>query len=413
MIWSIRGPLLTPSPTGLLALEDALVAWHGTALTEVRAAQPGDNADLDVRGRGLILPGFVDAHVHFPQYPVRGRFGGALLPWLRRHIWPEEERYADPAHAAAQAPVFLDALAAAGTTTAAVYASPHPASVEPLLTAAGGPTVLAGPALMDQQGPAGLLTAPTAAEAAMEELVARFGDRVVSTPRFAVSCTAELLRACGRVARRHGLIVQTHLSENPDEIALVAELFPEARDYLDVYDRAGLLGDRTLLAHCVHCSDDAFGRIAHAGATVVHCPTSNEALRSGRMPLERALGSGAAVCLGSDVGAGPDLCLLDVLRCLHEQHDGYCEVDSAQGLHLATRAGAVALGLEDRGWLVEGARADITLVRMEQPRDPLAALDAAVRSYRTDDLDAVLGVVCGGEARRVSSSCTSSWPART
>ena len=399
MIRSIRGPLLTPVPDGLCAIDDALVSWRGETLVEVRRARPGDVADLDVRDGGLVLPGFVDAHVHFPQYPVRGRFGGALLPWLRQHIWPEEERYADAEHAAAQAPIFLDALAAAGTTTAAVYGSPHPSSVVPLLSVTGGPMVIAGPALMDQQGPEGLMTVPADAEVAMDVLVARFGTRVASTPRFAVSCSAELLEVCGRVARRHGLVAQTHLSENPDEITLVADLFPQARDYLDVYDRAGLLTRRALLAHCVHCCDDALARIAAAGATVVHCPTSNVALGSGRMPLERVLDAGAATCLGSDVGAGPDLCMLDVLRCLLEQHDGHMDVGVELSLNLATAAGAEALGLADRGWLVQGARADVVVVRAAQHQDPCAAYEAAIRAHRVDDTDSILGVVCGGETR--------------
>jgi len=397
MIRSLRGPQLTPGPDGLRSLDDAFVSWRGQTLVEVREARPGDRGDLDVRDGGLILPGFVDAHVHFPQYPVRGRFGGALLPWLRQHIWPEEGRYADAEHAATQAPIFLHALARAGTTTAAVYGSPHPDSVVPLLTAADGPTVLAGPALMDQEGPDDLMTSAADAERAMARLVERFGARVVSTPRFAVSCTADLLEACGRVAARHGLRVHTHLSENPDEIALVAQLFAGSRDYLDVYDVAGLLGDRTLLAHCVHCTDDALARIAAAGATVVHCPTSNVALCSGRMPLERVLASGAAVALGSDVGGGPDLCMLDVLRCMLEQHEGHCPVGPDVSLPLATRAGALALGLEDRGWLVEGARADIAVARMRgSGGDPVSVYEDVVRAHSTGAEDSILGVVCGG-----------------
>lgn len=393
----LRGPLLTPGPDGLRAIDDAVVAVQGETLVEVRPAARGDRADLDLRGRGLMVPGLVDAHVHFPQYPVRGAFGGELMPWLREHIWPEECRYAEPGHAARQAPPFLDALLRAGTTTAAVYGSPHAHSVEPLLAANAGPTVLAGPAWMDQQGPDELMTPPAAAEEAMDRLAGRFGRRVVSTPRFAVSCSARMLRACGRVAARHGLIAQTHLSENPDEIELVAQLFPAARDYLDVYHRAGLLGDRTLLAHAVHCSDDAFERIAAAGATVVHCPTSNVALHSGRMPLERVVAAGAQVCLGSDVGAGPDLCMLDVLRCLVDQHDGICAVGPETSLSLATRAGALALGLPDRGWLVEGARADIAVLRTGPGRlDPRSAYEDAVRGHETNSEDSILAVVCGG-----------------
>lgn len=393
----LRGPLLTPAPDGLRSIDDAVVTVEGETLAEVRPAARDEVVDLDLRDRGLMVPGLVDAHVHFPQYPVRGAFGGELMPWLRRYIWPEECRYAEPAHAALQAPVFLDALLRAGTTTAAVYGSPHAHSVEPLLTARPGPTVLAGPAWMDQQGPDELMTSAATAEDALERLAARFGRRLVATPRFAVSCSGELLRVCGRVAARHGLHVQTHLSENPDEIELVSRLFPESRDYLDVYDRAGLLGDRTLLAHAVHCSGDAFERIAAAGATVVHCPTSNVALHSGRMPMERVLAAGAAVCLGSDVGAGPDLSMLDVLRCFVQQHEGICSVEPETSLPLATRAGALALGLEDRGWLLEGARADLAVLRFRGNRHaPRSAYEEAIRGHETGAEDSILAVVSGG-----------------
>lgn len=395
-----RGPLFSVGPEGPLALADAWVAWdpRSGALSRVEPAPPGaPAADLDVRGRGLILPGFVDAHVHFPQHRIAGRFEDALLPWLQQHVWPEEMRYGDPAHAAAEAPVFLAALGAAGTTTAAVYGSPHPASVQPLLDAPGGPTVIAGPALMDREGPDELLLAPREAERALKRLAERYGDRLAVTPRFAVSCTADLLEACGRVAARGGHLVQTHVSENRDEIVLVAEQFPAARDYLDVYDRAGLLGPRTLLAHAVHCSDDNFRRIRTAGAAVVHCPTSNLALGSGRMPLERAAVLGVRVCLGSDVGAGPDLCLLDVLRACVDLHGGRHRVDAAALLPLATLAGAQALGYDDRGFLAPGARADLIAVATPDPDpDPALALDAAIRAYPTGARERVLWTVAGG-----------------
>ncbi len=396
-----RGPLLSPAGDGTLAIGDAWVEWDPDTgvLTRVGEAGPtAPAADLDVRGVGLILPGFVDAHVHFPQHRVAGRFADALLPWLREHIWPEEVRYGDPAVAAAEAPPFLAALAAAGTTPAAVYGSPPPPGVEPLLAATGGPAVIAGPALMDREGPDALLLPAAEAERAMDDLAARHGDRVVVTPRFAVSCTAALLEACGRVAAAHDLRIQTHLSENPDEIALVARQFPGAADYLDVYAEAGLLGPRTLLAHAVHCSDDAFRRLRDAGATVVHCPTSNLALGSGRMPLERLVVLGVPVCLGSDVGAGPDLCLLDVLRACVQLHGGRHRVDAAGLLPLATTAGARALGYADRGFLAPGARADLIAVATPTPDpDPALSLDQVIRSYETSSNDRILWTVCGGQ----------------
>ncbi len=397
---SIRGPLLSPATGGLRVLRDAVVRWDvdGGRLIHVGAADASTRADGDVRGGGLIVPGFVDAHVHFPQLDVRGRFRDDLLPWLREFIWPEECRFRDPAHAAVAAPRFLGALARAGTTTAAVYGSPHPHSVAPLLEAGGAfPDVLAGPALMDRDGPDELLVPAREAEAAMRGLARRFGDRLVVTPRFAVSSTPAHLETCGRLARELGLRVQTHLSENPDEIALVARRFPGAADYLDVYDRAALVGPRTLLAHVVHPTARELDRIAEAGAAVVHCPTSNRALGSGRMPLERLVRRGIRLALGSDVGAGPDLCLLDVMRAFVEDQQGRGDTGIGAVLELATAAGARALGLADRGVLEPGKRAD--LVVLEAPGaddDPIGALESLVHTYRTEDHSRVRETVCGG-----------------
>jgi len=395
----LRGPVLTPAGRTLQAIADARVCWDEATglLTEVAPAD-GQADDIDVRGKGLLIPGFVDAHVHFPQYRVRGRFGGALLPWLQQHIWPEEARYGDPDHACAEALVFVDALLRAGSTTAAVYTSPHPPSTEPLLRATGGPTLVAGPPLMDRTGPPELLLSAERAESGMRELIERFGSRVAVTPRFAVSCSEALLAACGRLSNDNDLVVQTHLSENLEEIGLVSKQFPGAVDYLGVYEAAGLVGPRTLLAHAVHCSEDAYRRIAAARAKIVHCPTSNIALGSGRMPVERVVAAGVDLCLGTDVGAGPDLCMLDVLNAFVDVHAGHYPTDASVTLPLATRAGARALGMLDRGELAPGMRADLTVLRVDRGvEDPVRSFEDAVRSYETGDEGAVLGVVVGGE----------------
>ena len=258
--------------------------------------------------------------------------------------------------------------------------------------------MVVGPALMDRTGPPELLLDAAAAEIAMQQLVERFGDRLAVTPRFAVSCSEALLAACGRLARRNRLLVQTHLSENPDEIAMVAEQFIEAEDYLSVYEAAGLVGPRTLLAHAIHCSDDAYRRIAAAKATIAHCPTSNVALGSGRMPIERVVAAGARLCLGTDVGAGPDLCMLDVLRTFVDVHDGYYPTDASVTLPLATRAGARALGMGDRGEIAVGMRADLAVLRVPGgTEEPQRAFEDAVRSYRTGDDGAVSAVIRDGE----------------
>ena len=392
--------MLSPGPEGLRAAGDATIEWDRLGrITAISSGGEGvPEGVLDVRGDGLIVPGFVDAHVHFPQYQVRGRFAGALLPWLREHIWPEEIRYADRFHAQREARVFLDALAAAGTTTAAVFGSPHPSSVVPLFEAERAPDVIAGPALMDREGPAELLTDPQEAMQAMERLVGFYGDRLAVSPRFAVSSSPELLHRCGQLAREHKLRIQTHLAENLDEIALVATQFPECRDYLEVYERAGLVGSRSLLAHVVHCSDDALQRIAAASAIVVHCPTSNIALGSGRMPIEALSGHGIHVCLGTDVGAGPDLCMLDVLRAFIKIHNDRYPIHAESLLRLATLQGALALGLADRGMLDLGFRADMVVLRAQDAGgDPVSAFERLARDYDDSSGGVVQRVFCGGQ----------------
>jgi len=250
---------------------------------------------------------------------------------------------------------------------------------------------------MDREGPPDLLCEPSAADHAMRRLWDRFGDRLVVTPRFAVSSTEAQLALCGALAREAGLRVQTHLSENPDEIALVARQFPECKDYLEVYERAGLVGSRTLLAHAVHCSDEAYGRIADAGAWIVHCPTSNLALGSGRMPVEDVRDAGAGICLGSDVGAGPDLCLLDVMRAYVEVHRGHAPVDVETLLRAATVDGARALGLDDRGALLPGWRADVAVVACPgASNEPESAFEELVQGYTTGDGGSVLLAVVAG-----------------
>jgi len=390
--------MLSPGPEGLRAAGDVTIEWDPRGrITGITSGRESRDGVLDVRSIGLVVPGFVDAHVHFPQYQVRGRFGGALLPWLRDHIWPEEIRFADRFHAQREARVFLDALAAAGTTTAAVFGSPHPSSVVPLLEATDGPDVFAGPALMDREGPPELLTEPGEACKAMERLVGFYGDRLAVSPRFAVSSSPELLARCGQLARDHRLRIQTHLAENLDEIALVASQFPDCRDYLDVYERAGLIGPRSLLAHVVHCSDDALERIAAASAIVVHCPTSNIALGSGRMPIEVLDEHGIHICLGTDVGAGPDLCLLDVVRAFCEVHKGRYPIHAESLLRLATLQGALALGLADRGMLDVGFRADMVVLRApDAAADPVRAFEVLARDYEGGASSVVERVFCAG-----------------
>jgi guanine deaminase len=372
----LRGPLLTSVDAGhARAIEDGFVQIGpdgrivGAGVWGTRESTPEvQTAPVVSVAPALILPAFVDAHVHLPQIDVRGRYGPSLLEWLERFVFPAEERFADPDHASRVAERFLAAVARAGVGTAAVFVTVHAAACERAFeaAAASGLRVVLGKVLMDRNAPPALLEPAEAGIAATLALAERWegsaGGRLHTavTPRFALTSTPELLERSGRAAREAGLRVQTHLSEQPDEIAAVHRLFPEATDYLEVYEQAGLVHDRTILAHAVHCDDDAFRRITTAGASIACCPTSNAFLGSGRFPLDRASAAGVTVAVGSDVGAGPLFSPLDVLR-----HLAYLDgrPSPAELLHRGTAAGARALALEDvTGRIEPGLSADLVLL---------------------------------------------------
>jgi len=369
---------------------------------EVAAAHPGEEVQ-DLRPL-WILPGLVDLHSHLPQYPAVAMDGLELLPWLEAHIFPAEQRFEDPDYAALAARRYFRDQLGLGTTTTVVYGSVHPEATHRAFQEAErmGVRCVLGKVMMDRNVPDRLRETAEASLAQSEELCAawhgRDGGRLqyAFTPRFAPTCSAALLSGAGRLAERHSAYVQTHVSENVQEIRWVRELFPEALDYTDVYQRAGLLGPRTLLGHGIHLSPRERGAILAAGASIVHCPRSNAFLKSGIMPLRRWLDEGLSVGLGTDVGAGPSLDLwaemamactasglrwagqkaqrgrLEGLGLEEAERDRLCRaldlepdlpIAPAQAFILATLGGARALGQADRfGSLEAGKDADFIVV---------------------------------------------------
>ncbi|MFN2383636.1 MAG: guanine deaminase [Gemmatimonadota bacterium] len=376
----LRGPVLTPLPDGRAAAwEDGRVeiGADGRLLAVGAWPQGPDDGIADARravqtGRALILPAFVDAHVHLPQLDVRGRYGLPLLPWLDRYVFPAELAFSDPELAARTAERFFAALAGAGIGTAAVFATVHAKATGRAFeqAAASGLRVIMGKVLMDRRAPAALCELAEeglrASLALAETWEGAAGGRLhyALTPRFAPGCSPEMLAATGAAARSTGLRIQTHLAEQADEIALVREDFPGCDDYLSVYERAGLVREGAIFAHAIHCDDGAFQRLAAAGAAIACCPTSNAFLRSGAFPLARARAAGVTIGIGSDVGGGPQFSPLDVLR-----HLAYLDsVPPAELLYRATLAGAEALGFAgETGCLAPGQAAD--LVVLEPPPD--------------------------------------------
>jgi len=339
-------------------------------IVSAQPAPPGpDWPRVEHAGR-LITPGFVDTHVHAPQLDVIASHGGALLDWLATYTFPAETRYADPDVAEAGAARFLDALLAHGTTAAVVVPTVHRASAEALFAGAEarGMRLVTGKVLMDRHVPDGLRDDVEGAERDCRELIARWHGRgrlgYAVTVRFAGSSSPPQLAMAGRLCREHpDAWMQTHVAENRDEVRWIAELFPEARSYLDVYDRAGLLHPRAVLAHGIWLDDADRARLAATGAQVAFCPSSNLFLGSGLFDWEAAARAGVRVSMASDVGAGTSLSMLRTLA------DGY-KVQALRGLrlsawkalHAATRGAAEALGLADEiGSLEPGTRADLAV----------------------------------------------------
>ncbi len=354
-----------------VAIRDGRIVATGE-YAEVRDAFPAA-AVLDLRP-GILLPGFVDTHVHYPQVRAIGGMGMSLLEWLRVHALPEEAQLADPDYARGAARDFLRGLLRNGTTTALVFGAHFPTAQEILFQEAEalGLRLVSGLVLADRNLRPELHRAPDEAYEASRALIRRWHGRgtlrYAVTPRFALSTSKALLEAAAALlGETPGLLVQTHLNETPEEIEEVRALFPGEPDYLAVYERHGLVGPRTILAHNLHATDRELERLAAAGATVAHCPSSNAFLGSGLFPLERHRRYGVRVALGSDVGGGTGFSLFkEGLMAYLTQRlrpSGY-PLGPEHLLYLATRAGAEALGMDGEiGDLTPGTRADLILIR--------------------------------------------------
>ncbi len=386
------GTLRADSDAGLL-VEAGTITERGP-FAEVAARHPGEDV-VDLRD-GLLVPGLVDTHVHFPQVRVIGALGMPLLEWLDRCALPEEARLADVGYARGVAADFVSGLVRAGTTTALVFGSHFAPAVEVLFEEVRrvGLRVTTGLVVSDRILREELLTTPDRAYGESRALAERWHERgrtrYAVTPRFSLSASDAMLDACASVVKDvPGAWFTSHVNENLAEVESVRELFGDSDHYVDTYDRHGLVGGRTVLAHNVHATDDELALLAAQGAAVAHCPTSNSALGSGLFPLRRHVERGVRVALGSDVGAGTGFSLFkEGLQAYFMQQllrDEGLPLTAAHLLHLATRAGAEALGLGDTvGDLSAGRQFDAVLVRPE----PGSTLEVGLR-HAADDADAV------------------------
>ena len=359
------------APDGALLVADGRIVAAGDAMDVLAQAPAGTPVD-DHRPH-LILPGFIDTHIHFPQTHVIASYGAQLLDWLNRYTFVEEQKYADAAHAARQARFFCDELLRQGTTTAVVYSSVHAAATEALFAEAArrGMRIAAGKVMMDRNAPEALRDTAEQGYRESKALIARWHGQgraqYVISPRFAITSSEAQLEAAGALMREHpDCLAQTHMSENLDEIATVRSLFPSAADYSSVYARFGLLSPRMLLGHCIHLAEEEWARLAAHGAVAVHCPTSNLFIGSGLFDFAAASDRARPVrlALATDVGGGSSYSMLHTAAEAYKvaQLRGF-NLSPFAALHLMTRGNALAMGLGGViGSFTPGAEADAVVL---------------------------------------------------
>lgn len=353
---------------GAVLVEAGRITDTGTA-ERLRRQYPA--ARVHDYGRDLITAGFIDAHVHYPQTAIIASWGKRLIDWLNSYTFPEEMRFSDPAYAAEVAGRYLSLATAHGTTTVCTYCTIHPESVDAIFAAAQsrGMRLYAGKTCMDRNAPEGLRDTVASAYDDSKRLLEKWHgvDRLsyVITPRFSPTSTPEQLGALGSLWREYpDCLMQTHLSEQVDEIAWVRELFPQSRDYLDTYEAQGLLREGALYGHAIHLTDRERTRLVEAGASLVHCPTSNTFIGSGLfdMSLARSLRVG----LATDTGGGSNFSMLRTMAAAYEvaQLRGQA-LHPSQLIWLATQGSARALHAEDRiGNIAVGMEADLTILNL-------------------------------------------------
>ncbi len=354
---------------GLLIIADGHVAEVGPA-GALLGKLPADAEVLDYTGK-LIVPGFIDCHVHFPQLDIIGSYGAQLLDWLNQYAYPAEMKFADPGHAREVAQAFVDELLRNGTTTALVFGTVHAHSADAIFEAASakGMRLIAGKVLMDSNCPDELRDDPETGYAESKALIERWHGKgrlgYAITPRFALTSSAEQLATAGRLAAEYPDVwIHTHLAENHDEIEEIARQFPDSRSYLDVYDQFELLRERAVFAHCLYMDDTDRATMSKKGGAAAFCPTSNLFLGSGLFDLPAMRAAGIRCGLGTDIGGGTSLSLLatasEAYKVLHLQEHA---LPAMRALYLATLGAAEALYLDDKiGNFASGKEADFTVL---------------------------------------------------
>jgi guanine deaminase len=351
---------------GAVLVNAGLIEAVGEAPDILAIAPSG--ALIDDHSGSLIMAGFIDAHVHYPQTQVIGSYGAQLLDWLQNYTFVEEQKFADPAHCARVADFFLDELIRSGTTTAMVYCTVHPSSVDAFFAAAEARAMrmIAGKVMMDRDAPAALMDTAQQGYDESRALIERWRGRgrldYAISPRFAVTSTQAQLDAAGALVREFPhCYVQTHANENKAEIARVAALYPESRSYIDVYEKAGLTGPRSVFGHCIHMQESEVAALAESRSVAAFCPTSNLFLGSGLFDQARLRQAGVRIALATDVGGGTSYSMLRTAA------EGYKVLQlngqswpPLEAFYRMTLGNARALSLDDRiGSIEPGKEADL------------------------------------------------------
>ncbi|MFV8983243.1 guanine deaminase [Serratia fonticola] len=364
---------------GLLIIRDGRVEWFGD-WEEGHHQIPDSIRVRDYSGK-MIVPGFVDTHIHYPQCEMVGAYGEQLLDWLNKHTFPAEKRYNDLEYAREMSAFFIKQLLRNGTTTALVFGTVHPESVEALFESARhiNMRMIAGKVMMDRNAPDYLLDTPESSYSQTKALIERWHNNgrllYAITPRFAPTSSPAQLEMVQRLRQEYpDVYLHTHLSENKDEVAWVKALFPERKGYLDVYHHYGMTGRKSVFAHCVHLEDAEWDCLHQTQSSIAFCPTSNLYLGSGLFNLPNAWRKKVRVGMGTDIGAGTTFNMLQTLNEAYKimQLQGY-RLSAYEAFYLATLGGADALGLADTiGNFNLGKEADFVV--LEPTATPLQQL---------------------------------------
>jgi guanine deaminase len=374
---SIRTNLLSPLSSSQTELRtDRVITLADGCIKSIEPFSKKNNIDFDL-SNCLTIPGLIDLHVHLSQFRIKGHYREALLPWLNDIVFPEEAKSIDYGFAYELAERFIQELYNAGTTTAVIYTAPFRSSCEAAFDAAGLNNLRAfiGMTLMDRNSPAGLLQDTQKTMADCLSLIEQYhspanGMQYIFTPRFAPTCSMQLMQWIGEYCSKNGIWIQTHLSENRDEIKWVKELF-EYDTYTDVYAAAGILTNKTILAHCIHLDDSELRLIKSSHSKIAHCPDSNFYLRSGQFPLSEIRLHDIPFALGSDVGAGTTLNMLYHAK-MYNFRQTETPVSPSDAFYRVTLGAAELLGLQDSiGSLETGKSADLVILRLPEPNYPL------------------------------------------